>query len=42
MPVVFYTGTRFDNEKYGQMVDALQQLQEKWGIGLWICGITRP
>ena len=33
-PVVFYTGTRFDNEKYGQMVDALQQLQEKWGIGI--------
>lgn len=33
-PVVFYTGTRFDNDKYGQMVDVLRQLQEKWGIGI--------
>ena len=33
-PVVFYTGTQFDNEKYAQMVDALYLLQEKWDIGL--------
>ena len=31
-PVIFYTGTWFDNELYGEMVEALYKLQEKWGI----------
>lgn len=33
-PVVFYTGTQYDNAKYQQMVDALVTLQDKWGIGV--------
>ena len=33
-PVVFYTGTWFENEEYQQMVGALYELQEKWGIGV--------
>ncbi len=33
-PVLFYTGTHYDSELYGQMVDALGALQEKWGIGV--------
>lgn len=33
-PVVFYTGTKYDSELYGQMVDALLQLQEKYEIGV--------
>lgn len=33
-PVSFYTGTKFDNALYGKMVDALYDLQEKWGIGI--------
>lgn len=33
-PVVFYTGTKYDSEQYGQMIDALYELQEKWGIGI--------
>lgn len=33
-PVVFYTGTQFESERYALMVDALYQLQEKWGIGI--------
>lgn len=33
-PVIFYTGTKYDSEMYGEMVEALQQLQEKWGIGI--------
>lgn len=31
-PVVFYTGTKFDSEKYAGMVDALYEVQDKWGI----------
>lgn len=31
-PVVFYTNPRFENEQYGQMVDLLHRLGEKWGI----------
>lgn len=31
-PVVFYTGTKFDNELYPQMISALGKLQEKWGV----------
>lgn len=33
-PVIFYTGTQYDNEHYAQMVDLLLQIQEKWGIGV--------
>ena len=33
-PVIFYTGTRFDNENYGDMVAALLRLQQKWDIGV--------
>ncbi len=33
-PVVFYTGTKYDSEEYGKMVDLLLEIQEKWGIGV--------
>lgn len=33
-PVMFYTGTKYDSEQYGQMVDTLLELREKWGIGV--------
>ena len=33
-PVVFYTGTKYDSPEYGQMVDLLLKIQEKWGIGI--------
>lgn len=33
-PVVFFTGSRYDSEAYGAMVDRLLELQEKWGIGV--------
>lgn len=33
-PVVFYTGTKYDSAQYGQMVDALLQLKDKWGIAV--------
>ncbi len=33
-PVVFYTGTKFNNDRYPTMVDALLQLQDKWDIGV--------
>lgn len=33
-PVVFYTGTKYDSEQYGQMVDALYELEGKWNIGV--------
>lgn len=31
-PVFFYTGTRFDSERYAKMVADLQIIAEKWGI----------
>ncbi len=31
-PVVFYTGTRYDNPRYHKLVNLLLELQEKWGI----------
>jgi len=37
-PVVFYSNPKFECSEYQKMVDALYQLQEKWGIGfidLW-------
>lgn len=33
-PVAFFTGSRFENRKYGQMVTLLLKLKEKWGI--WV------
>ncbi len=33
-PVVFFTGTRYPSKAYGAMVQALYQLQKKWGIGI--------
>lgn len=33
-PVVFFTGSYYDNAAYEDMVNALSQLQEKWGIGV--------
>ena len=33
-PVVFFTGSRYDNEAYGAMVTRLGELQDKWGIGV--------
>ena len=33
-PVLFYTGTRFDCEKYGEMVKLLLEIQKKWKIGV--------
>ena len=33
-PVIFYTGTKYDNEHYAQMVDLLLKIREKWDIGV--------
>ena len=33
-PVLFYTETRFDCEKYGEMVKLLLEIQKKWKIGV--------
>lgn len=33
-PVVFYTGTYFESPEYAAMVEALLDIQEKWGIGV--------
>ena len=33
-PVIFYTGTKYDNKRYQEMLDALLDTQEKWGIGV--------
>ena len=33
-PVMFYTGTKYDSEKYQEMVDLLLEIQKKWGIGV--------
>lgn len=33
-PVMFYTGTQYDSEQYGQMVETLLELKDKWGIGV--------
>lgn len=37
-PIVFYTGSRYDNENYGKMVARLGELAEKWDfpvLDLW-------
>ena len=31
---MFYTGTKYDSEAYGQMVEALKQLQGKYEFGI--------
>ncbi len=33
-PVIFYTGTQYDSEAYGKMVDLLLEIQKKWDIGV--------
>ena len=33
-PVSFYTGTRYESEQYAAMVQALDVLRKKWGIGV--------
>lgn len=33
-PVFFFTGSRYDNEKYAAMVARLVEIREKWGIGV--------
>lgn len=33
-PVVFYTGTYFENQEYEAMVHALWEIGKKWGIGI--------
>ncbi len=33
-PVIFYTGTKFNNEIYAQMVDLLLRIQRKYSIGV--------
>ncbi len=33
-PVVFYTGSYYDNDNYAAMVGRLYDLQEKWDIGI--------
>ena len=33
-PVIFYTGTKYNSDYYGEMVNALLKLQEKWDIGV--------
>ena len=33
-PVVFFTGSHYDSERYGAMVARLRELQEKYGIGV--------
>lgn len=33
-PVIFYTGTKYDSEAYGEMIELLYQIQQKWDIGI--------
>lgn len=33
-PIVFYTNPRYDNEQYGQMVELLGRIAEKWNISV--------
>ncbi len=33
-PVMFYTGTWYDNDLYQQMTELLPALEDKWGIGV--------
>ncbi len=31
-PILFYTGTRYESQRYGQMVSLLHEIAEKWEI----------
>lgn len=33
-PVIFYTGSRYDSEDYGKMVELLYEVQKKWDCGV--------
>lgn len=33
-PIVFYTGSYYENAEYAAMVNRLYELQKKWGIGI--------
>lgn len=33
-PVIFYTGTRYNSARYGEMVELLLEIQKKWDIGV--------
>ena len=33
-PVVFFTGSHYDSERYGAMVERLMELKDKYGIGV--------
>ena len=33
-PVIFYTGTKYDSERYAELVELLDGICEKWDIGL--------
>ena len=33
-PVIFFTGSYYDSEAYENMLNALYELQKKWGIGI--------
>lgn len=33
-PVIFFTGTKYDDTAYGNMVDMLLKIQEKWNCGV--------
>lgn len=33
-PVIFYTGSKYDSDEYGDMVELLLQIQQKWDIGV--------
>lgn len=33
-PVIFYTNSKYENERYHQMVDKLHELAQKWTIGV--------
>lgn len=33
-PVIFYTGTKYKDEQYAQMVELLLKIQQKWKIGV--------
>ena len=33
-PVIFFTGTKYDSQEYGEMAGLLLQIQQKWDIGV--------
>ena len=38
-PVMFYTGTKYDSEQYGEMVELTKKLQENGALASLICGM---